>query len=146
MDKIRFSKTDSRRTVMALAVVAMFVATLGVGIVDAAASQVSITSDKTSATIMVGEYVIATLTLDSSDSRYRNMDVYMIANWPGGTAWTHAFYDVNGDELPGRDMSQVPHPLVSETLEMIGCREILKLVKKFRLLLLQLRKPSYLYQ
>ena len=31
MDKIRFSKTDSRRTVMALAIVAMFVATLGVG-------------------------------------------------------------------------------------------------------------------
>ena len=102
MDKIRFSKTDSRRTVMALAVVAMFVATLGVGNVDAAASPVSITSDKTSATIMVGEYVIATLTLDSSDSRYRNMDVYMVANWPGGTSWTHAFYDVNGDELPGK--------------------------------------------
>ena len=33
-----------------------------------------------------------------------------------GTFW-------DGDELPGRDMSQVPHPLVSETLEMIGCRE-----------------------
>ena len=34
MDKIKFSKTDSRRTVMALAVVAMFVATLGVGSTD----------------------------------------------------------------------------------------------------------------
>ncbi len=102
MDKIRFSKTDSRRTVMALAVVAMFVATLGVGNVDAAASPVSITSDKTSATVMVDSYVIATLTLDSSDSRYRNMEVYMVANWPGGTAWEHGFYDVNGDELPSQ--------------------------------------------
>ena len=86
---------------MALAVVAMFVATLGVGNVDAAASPVSITSDKTSATVMVDDYVIATLTLDSSDSRYRNMEVYMVANWPGGTAWNYGFYDVNGDELPG---------------------------------------------
>ena len=86
---------------MALAVVAMFVATLGVGNVDAAASPVSITSDKTSATVMVDDYVIATLSLDSSDSRYRNMEVYMVANWPGGTAWSYGFYDVNGDELPG---------------------------------------------
>ena len=91
MDKIRFSKTDSRRTVMALAVVAMFVATLGVGNVDAAASPVSITSDKTSATVMVDDYVIATLTLDSSDSRYRNMDVFMVANWPSGTSWNTNF-------------------------------------------------------
>ena len=86
MDKIRFSKTDSRRPVMALAIVAMFVATLAVGNVDAAASPVSITSDKTSATVMVDDFVIATLTLDSSDSRYRNMDVFMVANWPSGTA------------------------------------------------------------
>jgi hypothetical protein len=100
MDKIRFSKTDSRRTVMALAVVAMFVATLGVGNVDAAASPVSITSDKTSATVMVDDFVIATLTLDSSDSRYRNMDVFMVANWPSGTAWNYGFYDANGDGLP----------------------------------------------
>ena len=100
MDKIRFSKTDSRRTVMALAVVAMFVATLGVGNVDAAASPVSITSDKTSATVMVNDFVIATLTLDSSDSRYRNMDVFMVANWPSGTAWNYGFYDANGDGLP----------------------------------------------
>jgi hypothetical protein len=100
MDKIRFSKTDSRRTVMALAVVAMFVATLGVGNVDAAASPVSITSDKTSATVMVDDFIVATLTLDSSDSRYRNMEVYMVANWPSGTAWNYGFYDANGDGLP----------------------------------------------
>ena len=100
MDKIRFSKTDSRRTVMALAVVAMFVATLGVGNVDAAASPVSLSSDKTSATVMVDDFVIATLTLDSSDSRYRNMDVFMVANWPSGTAWNYGFYDANGDGLP----------------------------------------------
>ena len=100
MDKMKFSRTDTRRTVMALAVVAMFVATLGVGNVDAAASPVSITSDKTSATVMVDDYVIATLTLDSSDSRYRNMEVFMVANWPSGTAWDYGFFDANGDGLP----------------------------------------------
>ena len=58
---MKFSRTDTRRIVMALAVVAMFVATLGVGNVDAAASPVSITSDKNSATVMVDDFVIATL-------------------------------------------------------------------------------------
>ena len=99
MDKLKFSKTDSRRTVMALAVVAMFLATLGVGNVDAAASPVSISSDKTSATIMVDSYTIATLTLESSDTRYRNMEVFMVANWPSGTAWEYYFFDANEDEL-----------------------------------------------
>ena len=100
MDKIKFSKTDSRRTVMALAVVAMFLATIGVGNVDAAASPVSLEADKSGAqTIMVDQELDVTLTLDSSDTRYRKMDVYMVSNWPGGTAWTSYFLDTNGDEL-----------------------------------------------
>jgi len=105
MDKLKFSKTDSRRTVMALAVVAMFLATLGVGNVDAAASPVSITSDKSSADIMVGDSVIVTLTLDSSDTRYRNMEVKMTANWPSGTAWEYYFLDANEDEIPNNQVT-----------------------------------------
>ena len=105
MDKLKFSKTDSRRTVMALAVVAMFLATLGVGNVDAAASPVSITSDKSSADIMVGDSVIVTLTLDSSDTRYRNMEVQMTANWPSGTAWEYYFLDANADEIPNNQVT-----------------------------------------
>jgi len=105
MDKLKFSKTDSRRTVMALAVVAMFLATLGVGNVDAAASPVSITSDKSSADIMVGDSVIVTLTLDSSDTRYRNMEVKMTANWPSGTAWEYYFLDTNEDEIPNNQVT-----------------------------------------
>ena len=100
MDKIRFSKTDSRRVVMALAVVTMFLATIGVGNVDAAESPVSITADKTSTDIMVGESAVITLTLDSSDSRYRKMDIYMVSNWPSGTAWTTKFMDTEYDQLP----------------------------------------------
>ena len=105
MDILKFSKTDSRRTVMALAVVAMFLATLGVGNVDAAASPVSITSDKSSADIMVGDSVIVTLTLDSSDTRYRNMEVKMTANWPSGTAWEYYFLDANADEIPNNQVT-----------------------------------------
>jgi len=105
MDILKFSKTDSRRTVMALAVVAMFLATLGVGNVDAAASPVSITSDKSSADIMVGDSVIVTLTLDSSDTRYRNMEVKMTANWPSGTAWEYYFLDTNEDEIPNNQVT-----------------------------------------
>jgi hypothetical protein len=84
---------------MALAVIAMFLATIGVGNVDAAESPVSITADKTSTDIMVGESAVIILTLDSSDSRYRKMDIYMVANWPSGTAWTTKFMDVNYDQL-----------------------------------------------
>ncbi len=106
MDKIRFSKTDSRRAVMALAVVIMFLATIGVGNVDAAPSPVALTADKTSADIMVGESAVITLTLDSSDSRYRKMDIYMVANWQSGTPWTSKFMDIEYDQLPN-DLIQI---------------------------------------
>ena len=102
MDKIRFSKTDSRRVIMALAVVTMFLATLGVGNVDAAASPVSLSVDKTSATVLTDgdePWVTFTLTLDSSDSRYRKMDIYMVSNWPSGESWTSIFTDSSGSEL-----------------------------------------------
>jgi len=105
MDKLKFSKTDSQRTVMALAVVAMFLATLGVGNVDAAASPVSLETDKTDATIMVDDHVFITLTLESSDTRYRNMEVYMVANWPSGTSWEHYFLDVNQEEISGNKVT-----------------------------------------
>ena len=108
MDKSRFSKTDSRRAIMVLAVVAMFLATLGVGNVDAAASPVSLSVDKTSATVMTDgdeNYVVFTLTLDSSDTRYRKMDIYMVSNWPSGESWTSLFVDSSGSELPNNKVT-----------------------------------------
>ena len=106
MDKIRFSKTDSRRAVMALAVVIMFLATMGIGNVEAANSPVSITADKTSVDIMVGESTDIVLTLDSSDTRYRKMDVYMKSNWPSGAGWASKFMDTEYDQLPN-DLIQI---------------------------------------
>ena len=105
MEVTKFSKSVSRKTVMALAVVAMFIATIGVGNVDAAASPVSLDVDKNSATVMVGESVSFEFTLDSTDTRYRKMEVYMVTNWPDGTAWGSSFKDVNGDNLPNNVVS-----------------------------------------
>ena len=90
MDKIRFSKTDSRRTVMALAVVAMFIATVSITYnADANSNSVAMEADcngtavddECDVTVMVGEEVDITLTINSDDSRYRKMDVYMKAVW-----------------------------------------------------------------
>ena len=50
--------------------------------------------------IVSGEQLVITLTLDSSDTRYRKIDVYMTTNWVTGVAWSSSFVDVNGDALP----------------------------------------------
>ena len=102
MDKIGFSKVDSRRAVLALAVVVMFLATLGIGNVGAAQSPVVLSVDKTAANVLVDSedpFVIFTFTLDSGDSRYRKMDVSMESNWPSGEKWTSMFLDSSGSEL-----------------------------------------------
>ena len=100
MEVTKFSKTVSRKTVMSVAVVAMFVATMAISNVDAADSQVILDVDATSKTVMVGQSVSFTVELDSKDTRHRQMEVYMVANWPGGTAWGYSFKDSNGDPLP----------------------------------------------
>ena len=62
-------------------------------------SPVSITTDKSSGDILEGDSIVFTLTLDNSDTRYRNMEVYMVANWSSGIAWNSTFVDSNYDEL-----------------------------------------------
>ena len=99
MEVTKFSKTVSRKTVMSVAVVAMFVATMAISNVDAADSQVILDVDATSKIVMVGESVSFTVELDSKDTRHRQMEVYMVANWPGGTAWSSSFQDFNGDPI-----------------------------------------------
>ena len=66
---------------------------------EAAASPVTISTDTPSADIMVGDYAMATLTMVNSDTTYRSMDVYLIANWPGGVAWDGYFLDTDYDEI-----------------------------------------------
>ena len=80
MDKVRISNVNARKTAIALALVGMLLAGMGITNVDAAASKVTLESDISSADIMVGSSIEATLTLTSSDTRYRVMEVYMVAS------------------------------------------------------------------
>ena len=95
------SKIDMRSAIIALSVVAMLVASFGVTNVDAAASPVSLASDISSADIMEGEYVIATLTLTSSDNTYRKMEVKLTATFPGNDGWTTMFLDTDENPISG---------------------------------------------
>ena len=95
------SKIDMRSTIVALLIVAMLVVSFGVTNVDAAASPVSLESDISSADVMEGEYVIATLTLTSSDNTYRKMEVKLRATFPGNDGWTTMFLDTDDNPISG---------------------------------------------
>ena len=90
-----------RSAIVAFSIVAMLVVSFGFNSADAAASPVSLSSDISSADIMEGEYVIATLTVTSSDNTYRKMEVKLTANFPGGTAWTTLFLDTDNNPISG---------------------------------------------
>ena len=99
MSNKSMSKMDMRSAIVAFSVVAMLVVSFGVSNVDAAASPVSLASDISSADVMEGEFVIATLTVTSSDNTYRKMEVKLTANFPGGTSWTTIFLDSDGNPI-----------------------------------------------
>ena len=92
---------DMRNAIVAFSIVAMLVVSFGISNVDAAASPVSLSSDISSADVMEGDYVIATLTVTSSDNTYRKMEVKLTANFPGGTSWTTMFLDTDMNQLSG---------------------------------------------
>ena len=94
-----------RNAIVALSIVAMLVVSFGISNVDAAASPVSLTSDISSADIMEGDYIIATLTVTSSDNTYRKMEVKLTANFPGGTSWTTLFLDTDENPIDGDTVS-----------------------------------------
>ena len=99
------SKMDMRSAIVAFSVVVMLVVSFGVSNVDAAASPVSIASDISSADVMEGDNVIATLTITSSDNTYRKMEVKLTANFPGGTTWTTYFLDSDLNPISGNIVS-----------------------------------------
>lgn len=101
MDEVQMSKFSIRGVSIALAMVVMLVAGTVITNVDAAASPVTLSSDTTSADVMVGDYTIATLTLSSSDTTYRSMEVYLVASWASGTPWTTYFMDTDLNPLDG---------------------------------------------
>ena len=83
---------------MAFAVVAMFLATMGVSNVEAT-SPVSISTDTDAFDIMEGGQVTATLTISNTDSKYKKMNLYLGTNWPNGDGWNSKFTDSNNDDL-----------------------------------------------
>ena len=101
MDEVRMSKSSIRGVSIALAMVVMLVAGTMITNVDAAASPVTLSSDVSSADVMVGDYTIATLTLSSSDTTYRKMDVYLVASWASGAGWSTSFMDTDLVPLDG---------------------------------------------
>ena len=101
MDEVRMSKSSIRGVSIALAMVVMLVAGTMITNVDAAASPVTLSSDISSADVMVGDYTIATLTLSSSDTTYRSMEVFLVASWASGVAWTTYFMDTDLNPLDG---------------------------------------------
>jgi len=101
MDEVRMSKSSIRGVSIALAMVVMLIAGTMITNVDAAASPVTLSSDVSSADVMVGDYTIATLTLSSSDTTYRSMEVHLVASWASGTPWTTYFMDTDLNPLDG---------------------------------------------
>ena len=83
---------------MALAVVAMFLATMGVSNVNAA-SPVSIAADQTTFDIMEGGTITAVLTITSQDSVYKKMNLFLDVSWPSGEEWDTSLTDSNYDSL-----------------------------------------------
>ncbi|MDE0741440.1 MAG: hypothetical protein OSB59_02465, partial [Candidatus Poseidoniia archaeon] len=104
MSKIGFSKADNRRVIMAFAVVAMFLATMGVSNVEAT-SPVSISTPETTFDIMEGGQVTATLTISNQDTNFKKMNLYLDPNWISGDEWTTKFTDTNNDELENREVT-----------------------------------------
>ena len=101
MDEVRMSKSSIRGVSIALAMVVMLVAGTMITNVDAAASPVTLSSDISEADVMEGNFVEATLTLSSSDTTYRAMEVYLVASWASGVAWTTYFMDTDYNPLEG---------------------------------------------
>ena len=66
---------------------------------EAAPSAVVISSDESSGNVLEGGAAMFTFTLDNKDTRYRGLEVYLVANWVTGVPWNATFVDSNYDEL-----------------------------------------------
>ena len=100
MSNKSISKMDMRSATVALAVVAMLIASFGVINNAAADSPITITSDISSADAMVGgPPVVATLTITTNDVVYRMMEVKLNAVSQTGVEWSTQFRDSDNDPI-----------------------------------------------
>ena len=77
------------------------------GDAEAAASHVTLQSDIYSTNVMEDDYIMAILTLNNTDTEFRKQEVYLVAVWPSGVAWTSSFSDTNEDNIEGDEISMV---------------------------------------
>ena len=92
-------KMDMRSVIVVFSIVAMLVGSFGFKSADAAASPISLSSDISSADIMEGEDVYATLTITNSDTNYRVQEVKLNAIFPSGIAWNTEFLDTDTNPI-----------------------------------------------
>ena len=92
-------KMNMRSVIVVLSIVAMLVVSFGFKSADAAASPISLSSDISSADIMEGEDVYATLTITNSDTTFRVQEVKLNAIFPSGIAWNTEFLDTDTNPI-----------------------------------------------
>ena len=93
------SRVGSRRTVTVLAVAALLFGSLVVTQTVSAGSPVTLSSDKTSATVLENENVVFTLTLANAGTDYAWQTTKLYGSWLSGTDWMHLFFDEEGEAL-----------------------------------------------
>ncbi|MDP7538593.1 MAG: hypothetical protein QF421_03700 [Candidatus Poseidoniia archaeon] len=94
------SRVSGSRTVTVLAVAALLFGSLVVTQTVSAGSPITLSSDKTSATLLENENVVFTLTLAnaaSSDFNWQTTKLY--GSWLSGTEWMYLFFDEDGETL-----------------------------------------------
>ncbi|MCH2447987.1 MAG: hypothetical protein MK219_02950 [Candidatus Poseidoniia archaeon] len=94
------SRVGSSRTVTVLAVAALLFGSLVVTQTVSAGSPITLSSDKTSATLLENENVVFTLTLAnaaSSDFDWQTTKLY--GSWLSGNDWMYLFFDEDGETL-----------------------------------------------
>ena len=93
------SRVGGRRTVTVLAVAALLFGSLVVTQTVSAGSPVTLSSDKTSATVLEGENVMFTLTLANAGTDFAWQTTKVYGTWLAGSEWMYFFYDEDGEML-----------------------------------------------
>ena len=94
------SRVGSSRTVTVLAVAALLFGSLVITQTVSAGSPITLSSDKSSATLLENENVVFTLTLAnaaSSDYDWQTTKIY--GSWLSGNEWMYLFFDEEGEPL-----------------------------------------------
>ena len=85
---------------MALAIVAMFLAAMGMGVTNVeASSPITVEVDQTTFDIMKGDLIRAKFVFTNGDTKYQKQDFYLSANWQDGVEWSLKFQDSDENDI-----------------------------------------------